>query len=51
MRMKPTFNFMNVQNEIGLINDKLDLTTGGGEFKKTAIVSCIKCTVSEWKHY
>ena len=32
-----TFNFMNVQNEIGLINDKLDLTTGGGEFKKTAI--------------
>jgi len=31
------FNFLNVQNEIGLINDKFNLTTGGGEFKKTAI--------------
>ncbi|MCC7400363.1 MAG: carboxypeptidase regulatory-like domain-containing protein [Chitinophagaceae bacterium] len=31
-----TFNFLNNQKELGLINDDLKLTTGGGEFTKHA---------------
>lgn len=31
-----SFNFLNLQKEVGLINDNFNLTTGGGEFKKIA---------------
>lgn len=37
-----SFNFMNFQKTLGLINANLDLTTGGGEFKKHATGTLFK---------